>query len=323
MFLAAIAPTAACGLHQDNPAEDDSRLRHKQAFAEPPSDKTHAPDPQSQARIVLLGTGTPTPDPFRSGPATAVIAGGRAYLVDCGPGVVRRASEAFLKGITELDVRQLTLVFVTHLHSDHTAGYPDLILTPAAAGRSRPLKIYGPPGIKAMTEKILAAYKEDLAVRAKGRSPSQMRGYRVEAHEVVPGVVYKDENIKVTAFAVRHGVWKNAYGYRFDTPQRSIVISGDTGPTEATIEACRGCDVLVHEVYCKSGFDQGPWSWQQYHATHHTSSQELARLAVKARPKLLVLYHQLFFECSEEQLLDEIRSLYKGRVVSGNDLDVY
>jgi ribonuclease BN (tRNA processing enzyme) len=217
----------------------------------------------------------------------------------------------------------LTCAFVTHLHSDHTAGYPDLILTPAVVCRKEPLKVYGPPGIKEMTDKILAAYQEDLAVRAIGNSPGQMSGYRVEVHEVEPGIIYQDKNIKVTAFPVRHGVWKHAYGYRFETPQRSIVISGDTEPTEMTIKACNGCDVLIHEVYCKAGFDYGPQSWQAYHASHHTSSVELARLAGKAQPKLLVIYHQLFFGCSEEQLLNEIRSLYKGRVVSAKDLDVY
>jgi ribonuclease Z len=196
-------------------------------------------------------------------------------------------------------------------------------MTPAVVARTKPLNVYGPSGIKEMTENILAAYKEDLAVRVEGENLSRMRGYKVEVHEVKPGIIYEDQNIKVTAFAVPHGVWKYAYGYRFDTPHRSIVISGDTGPAETIIKACNGCDVLVHEVYCKAGFDLGPRSWQHYHATHHTSSVELAELASRARPELLVLNHQLFFGCSEDQLLSEIRGLYKGRVVSGKDLEVY
>ncbi|MCP4602217.1 MAG: MBL fold metallo-hydrolase [Proteobacteria bacterium] len=271
----------------------------------------------------MLGTGTPIPDPDRSGPATAVVAGNKAYLVDFGPGVVRRASAAFLKGIAQLNTRLLSRAFVTHLHSDHTAGFSDLILSPAVIGRPVPLEVYGPPGIKAMTKHILDAYREDLEVRRIKHTQRGIRGYQVHAHEISAGAIYKDKNVKVTAFPVRHGFWKHAFGYRFDTENRSIVISGDTGPAETTIAACNGCDVLVHEVYCLRGFENGSSSWQEYHATHHTSSKELAELASRARPGLLVLYHQLFFGCAERQIMDEIRSRYKGEVVFGNDLDVY
>jgi len=127
----------------------------------------------------------------------------------------------------------------------------------------------------------------------------------------------------VIAFAVEHGSWEHAYGYRFETPDRTIVISGDTAPTDAVVEACNGCDVLVHEVYCKAGLDQGSAVWQSYHPAHHTSSIELARIAEKARPKLLVLYHLLFLGCSEQQLLNEVRREYRGRVALGRDLAVY
>ncbi len=279
--------------------------------------------PPATTRVVLLGTGTPVPNPDRSGPATAIIAGDRAYLVDFGPGVVRRASAAFFKGIAPLSAELLTHAFATHLHSDHTAGYSDLILSPAVVGRRVPLQVFGPPGIVKMTDHIIAAYEEDLSIRAKKHSNDAMRGYRVEAHEIEPGIVYKDDSVIVTAFPVQHGTWKHAFGYRFDTPNRSIVISGDTAPADTTIAACNGCDVLVHEVYCQAGFDRGSPNWQQYHDNFHTSTFELAELAAKARPKLLVLYHLLFFDCSEDQLLAEIRDRYKGKVVLGNDLDEY
>ena len=323
VVLAVLTATSFYGLIGKKPHAADHRGQGNQINAVPSPENETFPDRSAGMRVILLGTGTPVPDPLRSGPATAVLAGGQAYLVDCGPGIVRRAAAAFHMGISELDMRLLTRAFITHLHSDHTAGYADLILTPAVVARTEPLSVYGPPGIKDMTENILAAYKEDLAVRAKGENRGRMRGYKVEVHEVTPGIVYEDQNVKVTAFAVSHGVWKYAYGYRFDTPHRSIVISGDTSSAETVINACNGCDVLVHEVYCKSGFDQGPRSWQHYHATHHTSSVELAELASRARPKLLILNHQLFFGCPEDKLLSEIRTLYKGRVVSGKDLEVY
>ena len=121
---------------------------------------------QSATQVVMLGTGTPGPDPDRSGPATAVVVNGTAYLVDVGAGVVRRAKAAALdKNIRALEPVSLRVVFVTHLHSDHTVGYPDLILTPWVIGRKIPLEVHGPKGIKAMTEHILLAYGEDIKTR--------------------------------------------------------------------------------------------------------------------------------------------------------------
>lgn len=280
-------------------------------------------DAPQATRVVLLGSGTPVPNPFRSGPAVVILSQGRSYLVDFGPGVVRRAAAAQRLGFSGLDVRTLTRVFVTHLHSDHTAGYPDLILTPAVVGRREPLQVYGPPGIEHMTKAVQEAFREDVEMRRLQVDGRDMRGYLVEPHEVKPGLVYQDDAVKVIAFAVQHGAWKHAYGYRFETPDRSIVISGDTAPSNALIEACNGCDLLMHEVYCKAGFDLGKSEWQSYHSKYHTSSVELARIAQKARPKLLVLYHVLFFGCSAEQVLREVRGGYGGQVALGEDLTAY
>ena len=216
------------------------------------SSSSDAPQESAAARntlVVMLGTGTPNPDPERSGPAVAIIAGGKPYLVDCGPGVVRRAEAAFLTGVSALDMPNLTRLFVTHLHSDHTAGYADLILTPWVLEREEPLEVYGPPGICSMTDHILAAYAEDIDVRIHGSQPQNESGIQVNAHEIEAGEIYRDENVTVTAFPVVHGDWAHAFGYRFDTTDRAIVISGDTVATDAVVDACSGCDVLVHEVY--------------------------------------------------------------------------
>ncbi len=151
--------------------------------------KTSAQDTQ----IVLLGTGTPSPDPERSGPATAVLVNGAPYLIDFGPGVVRRIAAASQKGVTGLSVVNVRVAFLTHLHSDHTAGYPDLILTPWSVGRSHALEVYGPNGLKHMTDHILEAYREDIAIRRADKKvlgvPEQAEGYRVNAHEIKPGTV--------------------------------------------------------------------------------------------------------------------------------------
>src|SRR5689334_19241062 len=277
-----------------------------------------------RASLVVLGTGTPNADPDRSGPALAVVVNGTAYLVDAGPGIVRRAAAAERNGVAALAPKRLDRVFITHLHSDHTVGLPDLIFTPWVLDRSVPLSVYGPPGIKAMTDHLEQAYVEDVRVRIDGAEPANETGYKVSAHEVDTGVVYRDTNVVVRAFSVPHGDWKVAYGYRFDGGGRSIVVSGDTRASDAVVRACHGCDVLVHEVYSAEMFVRRPPAWQRYHAAAHTSTKELAALAARARPKLLVLYHQLFWGADAAVLVREIRAAgYKGAVVSARDLATY
>ena len=284
----------------------------------------------SRTQVVLLGTGNPGPSPERSGPATAIIVNGQPYLVDMGPGVVRRAAAAQQKGIGALNPVNLTHAFVTHLHSDHTVGYPDLIFTPWVVGRKVPLEVYGPPGIKAMTDHVLAAWADDITIRNEGLDrylPEHgPEGYRVNAHEVSPGVVYKDSNVTVTAFTVKHGEWgPRAFGYRFQTADRTIVITGDTSPSESVVEQCQGCDILIHEVYTEAGYARASPEWQRLRRAYHTSSRQLGELATRARPGLLVLYHQSyqFTESTEEDLMREMRAVYGGRFVSGHDLDVF
>ena len=199
-------------------------------------------------QVVLLGTGTPSPDPERSGPATAVVVNGTPYLVDFGPGVVRRIAAASQQGVKGLAVVNVRVAFLTHLHSDHTAGYADLILTPWSVGRSQPLEVYGPKGLKHMTSHVLEAYREDIAIRRRDKQvlgvPEQEDGYKVHVHEITPGTVYKDHNITVKAFLVNHGDVSQAFGYRIETPDRAIVISGDAAPSQSVVDSCNGCDVL-------------------------------------------------------------------------------
>ncbi len=273
-------------------------------------------------KIVMLGTGNPGPLPDRSGPATAIVVNDVAYLVDLGPGIVRRASAAFReKGIGALETVKLRVAFVTHLHSDHTVGYPDLIFTPWTVGRRVPLEVYGPKGLKAMTDHLLAAYRVDIETRtnADGNQRTFPEGHKVNAHEIGPGIVYKDSNVTVTAFATTHAM--ESYGYRFDTPDRSIVISGDTKPTQATIEACRGCDVLIHEAHTPGWLATRPETFQRFSHKYHTTTPELAELARKARPRLLVLYH--YSSLSDRELTDDMRTNYSGPFAIARDLDVY
>ena len=282
---------------------------------------------QTGSELVMLGTGMPAADPDRSGPAVAVVVNGTAYLVDCGPGIVRRAAAAAQHDhVPALQATNLKIVFITHLHSDHTVGYPDLILSPWVLGRENPLAAYGPVGLQDMTGHILEAWKKDIDVRTRGLEKKSAPP-RVEVHEIQPGVVYRDANVKVTAFLVRHGSWDQAFGYRFDTPDRSIVISGDTSPSDSVVKACDGCDLLLHEMYDDSminAADHHDAPTQKYFAAFHTSATELARIASDAHPKLLVLYHQMGAPVDDARMLNALRtSGYKGAAVSAHDLDVY
>jgi len=279
------------------------------------------------ARVIILGSGTPIPDPSSSGPCVAVVLNGQAYLFDAGPGVVRQAQAAAEKfGIPALDATHLTRLFVTHLHSDHTLGYPDLMLTPWVVGRREPLEVYGPKGISAMTEHLKQAYAADIHVRTDGLEGLNDAGLAVNAHEIEgAGVVYKDQNVTVRSIVVKHGSWPQAFGYAVDAGGRRIIISGDTMPTKAVIDACNGCDVLVHEVYSEDRFNLVFGTVRgQYHRSFHTSTTELAELAAKAKPKLLVLYHQLYFgDPDKVDLVKEIRRSYSAAVVNGRDLTEY
>src|SRR5579872_1580253 len=266
--------------------------------------------------VILLGTGNPNPDPDRSGPAVAVVSGKNVYIVDAGPGVVRRAAKAGIK------MDQLTRAFITHLHSDHTVGLPDLIFTPAVTGRQQALEIYGPPGIRSMTEHIMAAWSEDMQIRLHGLEPGVPEAYAVHAHEISPGEIYHDSAVRVTAFPVSHGTWKFAYGYRFDSAEKSVVISVDTAPSEELVKAAKGCDILVHEVYAQKGWEGREPEWQRYHAAFHTSAVDLGKLAARMQPKKLVLYHQLPMGQPPDEVVREVQEHFKGEVIYGNDLDV-
>ena len=282
-----------------------------------------SPGTPSRTRVVLLGTGTPNAEPDRSGGSVAVVVDSIPYVIDAGAGVVRRANAARERGIEGLAPKRLKHLFLTHLHSDHTTGYADFILTPWTLERDESLKVFGPPGTEEMTDHILAAYAQDIRMRREGLEPANDRGWRVEVTEITPGVVFEDERVRVTAFSVSHGIWPYAFGYRFETPDLVAVISGDTTPTGTMVAQASGCDILVHEVYSDAGFARRDPVWQRYHARSHTSASELAEIARQTRPGLLVLYHQLLWGSTPEELLEEIASRYDGPVVYGNDLDVF
>ena len=277
----------------------------------------------TDTKLILLGTGTPFADPTKSGPSLAIVVNNTSYIVDCGPGVVRRAAEASKLGFPSLEAAQLKTLFITHLHSDHTIGLADIILTPAVLDRNAPIRIYGPVGSKKMTDDLMSAYKEDIAIRINGLEKGDAIAYQVYTNEIKEGQIYKDSNLTVTAFNVQHGQWDNAFGFVFQTKDKKIVISGDCTYSENLIKYAKDCDILVHEVYSDAGLKKRTQRWQDYHSTFHTSTYQLADIANKVKPKLLILNHQLTFGTSLQSLLDELKSKYAGPVVNGADLDVF
>ena len=276
---------------------------------------------QSRTKLVMLGTGNPSPNPDRFGPATVVLVDDVPYLVDSGVGVVRRWAAAIRENKFSSRPADLKTAVITHLHTDHTLGLAELIFTPwtnvpaGSPAAVRPLEIFGPPGMTAMTRNLLAAYADDIRIRTSdggSRALSGSAGPLVNSHEVAAGEIYRDERVTVIAFNVTHGNWEHAYGYRFRTPDKTIVISGDTAYTPEIGRQCSGCDLLVHE----GGFNDD----SSYFRAAHTNAEELARVAMEARPKRLILYHQ---RGDNEEGVRIIRSKFSGPVIVAKDLQVF
>jgi ribonuclease BN (tRNA processing enzyme) len=287
-------------------------------------------DPVTDLRtsVVLLGTGTPRTEPGRAGTSTAVIVDGHPYVFDFGQGVGLRLSEGHEQGIPGLAMSNLTRAFLTHMHSDHTLGLASLMLTPWMFGREEPLQIYGPQGMEAMAGNIVDAYAPDIAKRTLNE-PHTEHGHEMTGIDVTPGVVYTDDRVEVEAFAVSHGDWDPdvhgpfpAMGYRITTPDRTVVISGDTGPFPEMEDVYADCDVLVHEVYATAGLMSRPEEWQEYHRRSHTSGTHLGEVATRLKPGVLVLNHELLWHATEQDLLDEVAAAYTGPLIYGRDLTV-
>lgn len=277
--------------------------------------------------VVLLGTGTPRMDPGRAGAATAVVVDGVPYIFDVGPGVARRLSRGHERGIEGLAMSEATTAFITHHHSDHTAGLPELFLGSWMFQRAQPLRVFGPLGTEGMCRAIRSAYALDIAKRTLNE-PHASGGERLFGLDVGPGPVYRDDRISVEAFDVSHGEWAPvhgdhpALGFRVSTADRTIIISGDTTWFPEMPQHYDGADTIVHEVYASRGLERRPDDWQAYHRAAHTSAADLGRVASAVQPELVVMTHQLLWDATPEDLMDEIAGTYEGRVHNGRDLDV-
>ena len=282
-----------------------------------------APSLYGATKLIVLGSGTPNPDPNRAGSAYAVVVNETPYLIDFGPGVIRRAaslSPPWGGKIEAMTVKNFEHAFLTHIHSDHSAGLADLLLTPWIMGRDKKLNLYGPKGLEQMASSTLEAFEDDINYRIYGTQPSNKIGYKFNFYLLTEGLIYKDENVSVEAFTVPHGSFDDAYGFRFTTEDKVIVFSGDTGPSKTLEKFAAGADILVHEVYSNAGFLKKTKDWQIYHQGHHTSTFEVGEIASRAKPKLLLLSHILFWGSTTDEILKETQSTYKGEIKIAEDL---
>ncbi len=280
----------------------------------------------AKTRVVMLGTGTPVPYPDRAGPAVAIVVDEKAYLFDLGFGLMRRAAYFAPRWggeISALGPEQLDIAFITHLHSDHTGGFADFLLTGWTNQRDNSVDLYGPDGVQDLVEGTLIAFRDDIKYRLYGKEPTNDAGWRVNTHIVSEGMVYKDDRVSVIAFPVHHGSWPNAFGYRIETADKVIVYSGDLKPSEKLIEYGKNADLLIHEVICDAGYKKRSQARQDYQMDNHTSAVDLGVIANLLQPKMLILNHVLWFGCSEAEILAEVQQSFDGPAVIANDLDIY
>ncbi|MDP9190512.1 MAG: MBL fold metallo-hydrolase [Acidobacteriota bacterium] len=265
--------------------------------------------------VLLLGTGYPRPDPERAGPSTVVIAGDAWFVVDAGRGATMRIAA------TDLKYANLRGVFLTHLHSDHTAGLPDLFNTSWQFGRKTvPLQLYGPRGTKKLANAMLDFFEEDIHWRRDVLEKHPAAGATIRTHIVREGVVYDDGKVKITAFAVDHRPVVNAFGYRFESGGRTVVISGDTRPSENLVRHAKNADILVLEAYLPEHFARVDTPEVAARLTrYHTSAEEAGQLAAKAGVRKLVLTH-LIPGNAEETFRERAGREFKGEIIVGKDL---
>ncbi len=278
----------------------------------------------SETKLIILGSGTPNPDPERYGSGYAIIVNESAYIVDFGPGIVRRISAmspSWGGKFPSMELENINIAFLTHIHSDHSGALADLILTPWIMGRSEPLNLYGPKGLQSMSENIIEAYIDDINYRLYGSQPANKLGYTTNVNEITEdGIIYKDNNVEVIAFKNNHGDFKNSFGFLFITEDKRILLSGDTAVSNNLIKYGENLDILVHEVFSSETFVNKTKDWQTYHKAHHTSSIDVGKIAKKLKPKKLVLSHILFWGASDESLINDVRENFNGETIIAQDL---
>lgn len=265
-------------------------------------------------KVTLLGTGTPQPLMERFGPSILVQAGSENLLFDAGRGCLQRLRQI------KLEYDKLNALFLTHLHSDHIVGLPDLWLTGwLITKRAMPLKVFGPTGTNEMVEYLQKAFAYDINIREED-DHSPQEGSKLSVTEIHQGIIYEQNGVKVIAFEVDHGVIKPAFGYRIEYKGHSVVLSGDTKYSENLIKFAKGADLLIHEVMIAP--DTLSKSDPRYNITqHHTTAKQAAQIFNQVKPKLAAYSHIVkLYGRTEEEIMKQTKADYSGPLIMGEDL---
>jgi len=272
--------------------------------------------PAQDFTVTLLGTGSPQPRMDRFGPSILVEAGKEKLLFDCGRGATQRIEQR------KVPFAEVDALFLTHLLSDHVVGIPDLWLTGWVRGRKVPLRVWGPEGTKEMMSYLERAYQFDIHIRRDVDEKLPSQGVVIVAKDIEQGVVYEHGGIKVTAFAVDHGLVKPALGYRIDFAGHSAVVSGDTRYSENLVRFSEGADVLIHEVIDPDTFRlKNPAASServQRIVAHHTTPEQAGKIFARVKPKLAVYSHIVPGDTTD--LIPLTRKTYSGPLEVGEDL---
>jgi ribonuclease Z len=265
-------------------------------------------------RVTLLGTGTPDVSMKRFGPSILVEASGQRFLFDCGRGAVVRLSQL------HTPLEEVNRLLLTHLHSDHTVGIPDLWLTGWIFDRKEPFYVWGPTGTRSMMSHLEKAYAFDIHIRRDVDEKIPGRGVIVVARDIRQGVVFDSNGVKITAFDVDHGPVKPALGYRIDCGGHSVVLSGDTRPSENLIRFAKGTDLLVHEVYYVDEETLRSSPEERIIMRHHTTPEQAGEVFSRVQPKLALYSHIGRRDVADAKLIELTHKTYSGPLEVGEDL---
>ena len=272
-------------------------------------------------KVTLLGTGAPPPIQTRASYSLLIEAGGQQIIIDAGRRSFQRIADALGPGPkVRGKINFLDKIFVTHLHSDHIQGIPDILTTGFQFGRKGPLQVWGPKGTKSMMFHIEKAYEFDIMVRTNW-GKNRPEAYKQVSMDIEPGFVWKKGGVSVRAFLVDHKEIKPAYGYVVEFDGRKAVFSGDTIFTPSIIKEATGADLLVHQVADVSAklMKKSPKRFKRIMG-HHTMPNEIAKILNQAKPRFTALSHLVLFGVTKKSVLAKITKDTKEPVIMGNDL---